>query len=431
MKNEKITTTLNLPLELLEECQKIYDTTNRTKAINNALADFLLMPSSEQKLDTFALHQLFPDVTKRKKRKVVSVRIPRKLFNVIIAISGCNTINETVTMMLSRTLYKVWKQSHSAHPCLPLLYVWGNKWDSRMQDAIENIKSTAVNVAWDTCVEPCAGGLGIYSNFQFADTEIMSDCDWNTINLYKAIQENPRELIAWARSLKADKATFEQQKTLLKSIDHSSRVNYEAASAYLFLNINSYKSKGGSPYNHMSNDKYYRALAAVYPLHQRLNQRANPQGQNTKLCNEDIFKVIEKYRKQEHVLFVIDPPYLDADLYNGKGNAFGEKEHKRLANMLRLVKQNNHNDFIYFCRITAPKRYQNAPYAEEYGIHMKACIDDLYYGHGFYYVDVELDAHTTERIITSFNFKGATEYGSMSARHGNPCTLPQVEMEVK
>ena len=411
MKNATISTTLILPETLVEECKRTCNINNRSEAINNSLADFFLLPPSEQKLDSFSLHQLIPNVEERKKTESFTIRIPKKLYNEVLALVGNNSVNEAVTAMISRTLYMRPQLAHLANLCQQLLYVWGNKWDSRMQDAIENIKSTAVNVAWDTCVEPCAGGLGIYSNFQFADTEILNDCDWNTINLYKAIQENPRELIAWARSLKADKATFEQQKTLLKSIDHSSRVNYEAASAYLFLNINSYKSKGGSPYNHMSNDKYYRALAAVYPLHQRLNQRANPQEQNTKLCNEDIFKVIEKYRKQEHVLFVIDPPYLDADLYNGKGNAFGEKEHKRLANMLRLVKQNNHNDFIYFCRITAPKRYQNAPYAEEYGIHMKACIDDLYYGHGFYYIDVQLDAHTIERIITSFNFDGATLYG--------------------
>lgn len=95
-----------------------------------------------------------------------------------------------------------------------------------------------------------------------------------------------------------------------------------------------------------------------------------------------------------------------------KKNKFGQKEHERLANLLRLVKQNNKNDFIYFCRITAPHKYQNEENSEEYNIDMKGCIDDLYYGHGFYYVDVMLNSTTTERIITSFKFDGATLYGA-------------------
>lgn len=429
MKHETIGTTLTLAIALIEECERVYGAiygiTSISTAVIYALADFLLMPLSEQKLDTFAIHQLFASVKKRKAMRPLTIRIPQKLYNTIVALSGKKSVSETVAMMLSRTLYIVSRQAHSAVPCSTLLYVWGNKSNPLMQDTIRNIKSTAVNVAWDICVEPCAGGLGIYSNIKFADTEILNDCNWNTMNLYKAIQEDPRELIMWARSLQVDTATFEQQKNLLKSIKHSSKVDYEAASAYLFLNINSYKHKGGSPDKHMSNGKYHRALAAIYPLHQRLNQRTNPSGQVTQLCNADIFKVIEKYRKQKNILFIIDPPYLEADLYNTRKSAFGEEEHAHLANLLSLVKLNNGNDFIYFCRITAPKRYQNQPNAKAYNCHMQGCIDDLYYGQGFFYIDVKLDDATIERVITSFNFDGATAYGSMSAQHGNhPSTLP-------
>lgn len=414
MKHEKIGTTLTLAIALIEECEKVYGAiygiTNSSTAVICALVDFLLMPLSEQKLDTFAIHQLFADVRKRKAMKQLPIRIPEKLHNTIIALSGKKSVSETVSMMLSRTLYIASRQAHSAVPCSNLLYVWGNKSNPLMQDAINNIKDTA-HATWDACIETCAGGLGIYSNIKFANMEILNDFDWNTANLYKAVQENPRELIMWARSLQVDTVTFEQQKNLLQSIKHSSKVDYEAASAYLFLNINSFKHKGGSPDNHMSNGKYQRALAAIFPLHQRLNQCTNPSGQVTQLCNADIFKVIEKYRKQENILFIVDPPYLDADLYNTRKSAFGEEKHARLANLLRLVRQNSGNDFIYFCRITAPKRYQNKPNTKAYNCHMRGCIDDLYHGHGFYYVDVKLDDTTTERIITSFSFNGATPYG--------------------
>lgn len=45
---------------------------------------------------------------------------------------------------------------------------------------------------------------------------------------------------------------------------------------------------------------------------------------------------------------------------------------------------------------------------------MKGCIDDLYWGYGYYYIDVLYDKedNTTERIITSFYFSGAQPYGN-------------------
>ena len=45
---------------------------------------------------------------------------------------------------------------------------------------------------------------------------------------------------------------------------------------------------------------------------------------------------------------------------------------------------------------------------------MKGCIDDLYWGYGYYYIDVLSDEedNTTERIITSFDFSGAQPYGN-------------------
>ena len=409
MKNEKIGTTLTLPTALIEECKQLY-ATNCSAAIVCALADFLLLPLSEQKLDAFAIHQLFPNVEERKDTRKLPIRIPRRLYAVIKSLSSGTNFSETVTMMLSQTLYIVSQQTLSAIHYARLLYVWGNKWNPMMQDTIRHIKDTA-QATWDTCIETCAGGLGIYSNFRFADTEILNDCNWNIINLYKAVQENPRELIILARSLRADRTTFNKQKKLLQSITPSSQVDYEAAASYLFLNITSYKSKGGTFDNSMNNARYYRTLDSIYPLHQRLNQCSTPSGHATHLCNADIFKVIEKYRRQKNVLFIVDPPYLDADLYNLKKSGFGEEKHERLAKLLRLVKQNNGNDFIYFCRITAPKRYQTLDNSEAHNCHMRGCIDDLYYGHGFFYVDVKLDDTTTERIITSFPFEGAKSYG--------------------
>ena len=281
-----------------------------------------------------------------------------------------------------------------------------------MQAAIKNIKTTAERDTWTTSVETCAGGLGIYSTFKFSENEILNDLDWQKINLYKAIQKNPRELIIQARSLRVDQVTFDRLKEFIKNTQPTSAVNYEIAAAYLYLNLNSYRNTGATMDNKASEARYFNALSSIHSLHQRLKECTTSGKPDTTIFNLDIFEIIKRYRKQMDVLFIIDPPYLNADVYNRKKNKFGQKEHERLANLLRLVKQNNKNDFIYFCRITAPHKYQNEENSEEYNIDMKGCIDDLYYGHGFYYVDVILNPTTTERIITSFKFDGATLYGA-------------------
>lgn len=68
------------------------------------------------------------------------------------------------------------------------------------------------------CRNVC-GGLGIYSTFKFSQNEILNDLDWKKINLYRAIQENPRELIIQARSLAVDQVTFDRLKNLSRIRD--------------------------------------------------------------------------------------------------------------------------------------------------------------------------------------------------------------------
>lgn len=418
VKNSK---TVTLPTELVEKCKAHYNTKNASKAILEALADFLLLPHAEQIISNFALHNVIPNIEDRRNVRSYSIRVPKALFQLVENVRKhaennlreTVSISETVSMILSQILYIALRSTDTSVSDLRLLYVMGNKWNPKMQNAIRNIKTTAKKNTWTTSVETCAGGLGIYSNFKFTDNEILNDSDWHKINLYKAIQEDPRKLIIQARSLTVDQVTFERLKELVKNTQPTSAVNYEIAAAFLFLNLNSYRKTGVVMDDRASETRYFKALSSIGALHQRLNQCAISGKPDTKLCKLDIITIIEKYRKQTDVLFVVDPPYLNADVYNSKENKFGLKEHKRLAKLLRSVKKNN-NDFIYFCRITAPRQYQNKENSEEYNIDMKGCIDDLYYGYGLYYIDVELDSTTTERIITSFKFDGAVPYGKTS-----------------
>ena len=58
MTTDKIPTTLKLPTLLVEKCKVHYNTENASKAINNVLADFLLLPPEKQELRSFALHNI-------------------------------------------------------------------------------------------------------------------------------------------------------------------------------------------------------------------------------------------------------------------------------------------------------------------------------------------------------------------------------------
>ena len=86
--------------------------------------------------------------------------------------------------------------------------------------------------------------------------------------------------------------------------------------------------------------------------------------------------------------------------------------------MRQITKEGKNNDFIYFCRITATRKKDqktkeitnraNLPAEDR---HMEGMIDDLYWGYGFYYIDIPYGTDgTIERIITSFKFNKAKEY---------------------
>lgn len=60
---------------------------------------------------------------------------------------------------------------------------------------------------------------------------------------------------------------------------------------------------------------------------------------DTEFTEKDLFKIIDKYKKETNVLFIIDPPYLYTNVYKRRtirkpteyGVSFGWEEHQKLA----------------------------------------------------------------------------------------------------
>lgn len=335
--------------------------------------------------------------------------------------------DKTTHEITNKTSDEITDEITNKNPYKPLLHILGSKWDARMYGAIDNIFETS-NIDWETSVETCAGALGIHMNHCHAKSQVINDDDWNKINLYRTIQESPEELILKMISIHLNKDTFkdlkeeadkEKNQPKDSEVKVSSKIDINAAARYLYLNIVSFRHMGNTFLNTIKEENYRETLSRIYSFHEKLK--------DTVIHEKDIFKVINKYRKNPNTLFIVDPNYLDANAYLDRiikkpenyGATFGLDEHKKLAKLLCSIKKNSGNDFIYFCRITVTRKKDKKNKVisdpEELKIldrDLKEKINDLFYKfkQHLYYFDVELDNGTIEGIITSFPFKDATPY---------------------
>lgn len=311
-----------------------------------------------------------------------------------------------------------------------------------MQDAIKNIAETSQKT-WTKSVEPCAGALGIHANFTFAKHKIINDYDQHKVNLYNVVKQYPDKLYFEISLLPVTQNTFTEIKGKMEN-DYTtldtSKVNIDAAVCFLYLNLTSFKNLGDIFNDKYSLYSYRKKLSAIFPLHDQLK--------DTDIYGLDIFDILKAHMNDADTILIVDPPYLDADVYtanmtfpkndNSKQNneskqnndskqnddskqkKFGYNEHKKLAKLLYTAVHKHHNDFIYFCRITASRKQKQTEEMKNKlkaaDNHMLGRIDDLYRNKGFYYQDIEYDAKgTIERIITSFPFEGSTPYGMETA----------------
>lgn len=457
---QNIVTTVSISPALVEQLQLLIHTKNHSKTIRFGIAYyFLISPKDLYINDDFCLRQLlsaeerhtkknysirfeenftchFPNLKEENKETQEKQEKKHNISNIINHILAATlyllknmkenkTTDKTTHEITNKTSDKVTDEITNKNSYKPLIHILGSKWDVRMRDAIDKIFTTS-NIDWETSVETCAGALGIHMNHCHAELQIINDDDWNKMNLYRAIKESPEELILKMICIPVDRNTFnelkkeaaKEKKQLKQSkIRLSSKIDINAAARYLYLNIVSFRHMGNTFLNTIKEENYRETLSRIYSFHEKLK--------DTVIDEKNIFKIINKYRKNPNTLFIVDPNYLNANAYLDRiikkpeeyGAAFGLNEHKKLAKLLCSTKKNWGNDFIYFCRITATlkKDKQNNLVSDTKELEildrdLKETINDLYYNHGLYYLDVKLDNGIIERIITSFPFEDAISY---------------------
>lgn len=401
----KLIKTLQLPVKLVELAKQHFKTPNASEAICSCI-EFAMMNCLLALLDeSLAIYHLL-NVKERRTLKNYSVRIEDYAMDALKSVTTKSLNDAVVTAMvltLSPTKHVIPPQS------LKLINILGSKWDGRMQSAIEHVVS---NRSWKNSYETCVGALGIHANFNLAEKELINDDDIEKINLYNCIQQYAFEFKAKALRFECTKEAFDE----LKKIDYSEKAipNVDRAVRFFILNFCSARNSGNT-YDSKSRQTLYNRLEVIASLSTRL--------EGVHITNMDIFDVLRKHKRETNTLFIVDPIYLDTNVYKNRtlgtetehGKEFGWMEHQRLAKELRSIK----GDFIYFCRITASRRknqqnelIDSPETIQRKDIEMLGRIDDLYWGYGFYYVDVPLNDGTIERIITSFDFEGSTPYGS-------------------
>lgn len=401
----KLIKTLQLPVQLVELAKQHFQTQNISKAICECIK-FALMNRLLALVDEcLGIYHLL-NAEERRTCKSYSVRIEDYAVNALLSVSN-KVLSDAVTTSMILTLS--FTEPSTPTKSLKLINILGSKWDVRMQSAIKQVVSSKT---WKNSYEPCVGALGIHANFNLADTELINDDDVEKINLYQCIQRYAFEFKAKALLFSCTKAEFDALRKT--NFSDTTIPNVDRAVRFFILNYFS-KRNSGSTYVSKLKKTLYTYLEVVAPLSTRLK--------GVHITNMDIFDVLRKHKRETDALFIVDPIYLDTNVYKNRtlgtktehGKDFGWKEHLRLAKELRSIK----GDFIYFCRITASRCKNNKQQLKDSpetirrkDIEMLGRIDDLYWGYGFYYLDVPLDEGTIERIITSFDFEGSTPYGS-------------------
>ena len=134
-----------------------------------------------------------------------------------------------------------------------------------------------------------------------------------------------------------DEDTFGQCKSLLNNGEHLSdaEVNLDAAACFLFTTLLSVRNTGHT-FSGKALSTYRKNMDAIALLNERMK--------DTEIYGRYALELIEKYMKSEDSIFIIDPPYIDTNIYkssiiidekyDAEKEEFGYKEHMRPVTIL-------------------------------------------------------------------------------------------------
>lgn len=241
----------------------------------------------------------------------------------------------------------------------------------------------------------------------------LNDLNTRTVNFLKVLRDNPTNLKLRLLNLELTKDKFNELKNyevFVNDADNTNEVvDIDDAVAFFYTRYMSLRGNEKTFYSARSESNnaianYRETVNRITALSEKLA--------NVNITSIDAFKFIKKQLGNPNLLLYVDSPYpYTEDYYNFIDKKTGKKvkiqfNHKKLAELLLKFT----GQFVYSCRLTFSIGKKSKGYPDN---EMVRTIDILYKNKDFYYKDVHLKGPAKgqiERIITNFDFEGATKY---------------------
>lgn len=171
----------------------------------------------------------------------------------------------------------------------------------------------------DKYVEVFGGAAWVLFGKEPHEKEVYNDINGELVNLFRMVKYHPEALEREVALMLSSREEFKQMRAQrpedLTELQRAARMYYLIRASY-GANADTFRCEG----------KDVSAVKNLYKAHERLKKV---------LIEKQTFE--ENIRKQDgkQTLLYCDPPYFKAEGYYGTG--FGEREHQRLAELLRVA----------------------------------------------------------------------------------------------
>jgi DNA adenine methylase len=190
-------------------------------------------------------------------------------------------------------------------------------------------------------IEPFLGGGALFFSLS-PKSAILSDSNPELMNCYKAVKENPEELLNWLEKLSAlpyNSSTYYKIRgwdtPQNKGLKNAARTIYLNRTAFNGLYRVNRDGKFNTPFGG------YKALALP---NEKLIRKASEALQGAELFCSDFQEILEN-RVSENDFVYLDPPYPAVSKYSDFNrytkNFFREADHRRLAEQVKKLNERN------------------------------------------------------------------------------------------
>lgn len=306
-------------------------------------------------------------------------------------------------------------------------YQHGNKNKPNIKEEITKVLEQIPDDI-QTVVEPFMGMCALTTNVldTLSDRQLnyyVNDKDNNLFRLYKCIYNNPEKLLRSCKKLvnNLNTKTVDFKTVKSRHLDQNYNNDYDASADYMYLDAVSVRHDKQT-LKYKSTDKqieyFYKYIDNIRAMHDYLIK--------AKISHKDALKILQKFIKNEKILYLLDPAYFSSLGYSSKTNGVDEftyDNHKKLISFCKNISSDS--IFLLFCRFTSTRNQKKCEtdrdvkikelngyfetddrilrgfYKREFGVETNGSK------HKFFYKEIPFDSKgTIEVIISNYQFDG-------------------------